>query len=458
MNTMPRITGVRGEKHLLSRLPTMAAILASLVGLALVSPPPAPAALLQDDFDDGHWQGWTTYDGVVSVTNGALRIRSTAWGDDARAVRGDTNWTNYRIGVDFKMSENPEDSSWPCTVIFRLNAITNGLDNGIYYQFNIGPDLQAFVFINYASAEWLTATNRIVSAGVWHHLLLTVSNSQATAAIDGLPILSCSGLTRLAHGAVGLKSINEAVNLFDNFTVSRVGAPLIATDVRDVTARQGDPATFSVAATSDTPMTYQWWRGTSPLAGATNAAYRIASVQPWDAQDTYCVRVGNGDGWVTSRLATLTVLLPPSLETQPTEVTTLLGKAVSFQVSATGTPPFSYQWYCGSNSIAGATAPTLWVSNAGPAQVGSYWVAITNLAGGVASAPARLWLDTLKMYAGVNVYGPLGGTCLVQYATHLNANPVWTTLTNVTIQNLPEIILDDTSPGQPKRFYRILPQ
>jgi hypothetical protein len=62
------------------------------------------------------------------------------------------------------------------------------------------------------------------------------------------------------------------------------------------------------------------------------------------------------------------------------------------------------------------------------------------------------------MYAGVNIYGPLGSNVLVQFSTSLATNATWTTLTNITIQKQPEIVIDYTSPEQPGRFYRTVPQ
>ncbi len=57
------------------------------------------------------------------------------------------------------------------------------------------------------------------------------------------------------------------------------------------------------------------------------------------------------------------------------------------------------------------------------------------------------------MYAGVNFYGPLGGTCAVQYATNLDNKPVqWMTPTNVVIEAMPQIFIDYGSADQPKRF------
>lgn len=171
---------------------------------------------------------------------------------------------------------------------------------------------------------------------------------------------------------------------------------------------------------------------------------------------------GNGDGLAAFDIGAFEfVPVSPAITNQPVTQTLSPGGVALFTVAADGNPPPTYQWYFGSNRLTGANGATLTISNAGPAEVGSYWVAITNFAGGVASTPAHLWLNTLQMYAGLNVYGPPGGTCAVQYTTNLEPNRtnlLWTTLTNITIQKQPEVIIDFTSPGQPKRFYRTVPE
>ena len=67
--------------------------------------------------------------------------------------------------------------------------------------------------------------------------------------------------------------------------------------------------------------------------------------------------------------------------------------------------------------------------------------------------------NDLKMYAGVKVYGAPGNSVRVDYTTNLNATPVpWNVLTNITLQRVPEVIIDYGSENQPKRFYRTVPQ
>jgi len=81
---------------------------------------------------------------------------------------------------------------------------------------------------------------------------------------------------------------------------------------------------------------------------------------------------------------------PPSIVTQPTSQTVLAGSAVTFTVTAEGTPPLSYQWRFNGDSIAGATATSLMVADVQPAQAGSYSVRVTNAFGSVISSNALL--------------------------------------------------------------------
>jgi len=85
--------------------------------------------------------------------------------------------------------------------------------------------------------------------------------------------------------------------------------------------------------------------------------------------------------------------LPASIVTQPAATTVIpVGENGSLSVTASGTPPFSYQWYQGttklsdSASYSGSTSPTLTILSAQDAQSGSYTVVVTNDYGAVTSA------------------------------------------------------------------------
>jgi len=117
----------------------------------------------------------------------------------------------------------------------------------------------------------------------------------------------------------------------------------------------------------------------------------------------------------------------------------------------------SYQWYFNGGLIDGATESVYTIPAAGTQSVGSYQVSVWNSAGTNWSTAAALWLNLLKMYAGVNAYGPIGAGCQVQYTTNLSDPSAWTPLQTVTIHSNPTVIIDYSSPDYPKRFYRTVP-
>lgn len=85
----------------------------------------------------------------------------------------------------------------------------------------------------------------------------------------------------------------------------------------------------------------------------------------------------------------------PVITVQPQDVTADLGAAVSFTVSATGTPPLSYQWKKGTVAISGAVSATLSLSSVSAADDGGdFSVAVSNSVASVASQTARLTVRT----------------------------------------------------------------
>ncbi|HUJ10342.1 MAG TPA: pectinesterase family protein [Verrucomicrobiae bacterium] len=86
-------------------------------------------------------------------------------------------------------------------------------------------------------------------------------------------------------------------------------APTIVSGPTNLTVTPGQPATFTVSATSILdPLSYQWLKDGTNVVGATSATLNIASADAGDA-GVYSVIVSNSAGSVTSASATLTVTL-----------------------------------------------------------------------------------------------------------------------------------------------------
>lgn len=86
--------------------------------------------------------------------------------------------------------------------------------------------------------------------------------------------------------------------------------PLITTQPTSKTVLLGSNVVFSVAASTGTTLSYQWYLNGIVIQGATNSSFTIAKVQFTNA-GPYYVNVVNAGGTVKSAIATLNVN-PPS--------------------------------------------------------------------------------------------------------------------------------------------------
>ena len=84
-------------------------------------------------------------------------------------------------------------------------------------------------------------------------------------------------------------------------------APTITIQPSDQRVSVGQTATFTVTAAGAAPLSYQWQRNASPIAGATAQAYTTAATTAGDNGGGFAVVVTNGSGSATSRSAALTV-------------------------------------------------------------------------------------------------------------------------------------------------------
>ena len=151
----------------------------------------------------------------------------------------------------------------------------------------------------------------------------------------------------------------------------------------------GTNVLFQVAASGSPPLSYSWMLNGTILPDATAPALVLTNVQSGQA-GSYSVVVTNPAGSISSAMANLTVLVPPTLVSQPTNQTVLAGTNVIFQVTASGTGPLDYQWAVNGTNLPGATDDMLVFTNAQPAQNGAYSVMVTNIAGSISSPAAVL--------------------------------------------------------------------
>ena len=182
-------------------------------------------------------------------------------------------------------------------------------------------------------------------------------------------------------------------------------APTITMSPSNVVLATGTPLSLTVSASGTAPLAYQWSRSSGAIAGATNAVFSVDSVSTNDA-DNYFAVVSNPFGAATSAVATVTVYVPVTIISQPTNVVVPLGGTASFSVSAYGYPAPTYQWTFNSTNLPGATSTMLTVSRVQLTNLGSYQVLVSNAYSSQLSSPAMLNMSP-------SITTPFGGTTAI---------------------------------------------
>ena len=216
----------------------------------------------------------------------------------------------------------------------------------------------------------------VAGADVTAYGLDYVGSSHATAASDGT---YCVVVKRNAQANLQATTVNPALVS----QVERVGPSLVDISVSNplVLSAQpmapailqqpiADPAQthvgsavlLTVLATGSPDLTYQWYRNTTALAGATQSALLLSPLDSTSSPGSYTVKVSNTVGNVTSTPVVIAVdptLLPPVIVVPPASQNVVFNGTATFSVYAYaqgGT--LSYQWLRNGTPVSGATAST----------------------------------------------------------------------------------------------------
>ncbi|MBA4149357.1 MAG: family 10 glycosylhydrolase [Verrucomicrobia bacterium] len=153
----------------------------------------------------------------------------------------------------------------------------------------------------------------------------------------------------------------------------------------------------------------------------------------------------------------------PVLISPPQSVAVRHGDEAAFNVVASGSAPFTYQWKFQNTNIAGATANILSLSDVQNDKIGSYTVAVSNSYGGVTSSAATLGLippsepvlHSIEILPNQSLRFVMEGEPGYSYSIDVSTNLIqWTTLTNLLNESGSVEFIDPDSSNQARRFYR----
>jgi hypothetical protein len=175
------------------------------------------------------------------------------------------------------------------------------------------------------SYQWRFNNNRLASGTNSTLLLPDVATTQA----GNYSVDVFNRFGAVSSGKVSLTILTPAY-------ITQQPQPLIV--------RPGTNVTFTVAATSRTPFTYQWRFNGVPIPGETAETLEVNNVQ-LEQDGLYDAVITDGVGPAVSDPARLTVLVNPVIVQPPLSQTVVAGGDVTVSVGITGNPgPFGYQW------------------------------------------------------------------------------------------------------------------
>jgi len=149
--------------------------------------------------------------------------------------------------------------------------------------------------------------------------------------------LTGSYVLRLTANDGALSSVDETIVTVTSSPV----APTITSQPVNQTVIVGQNATFSVVANGTAPLSYQWRRNGTNIAGATGSSYTTPATTLSDNGATFRVVVSNSVGNVTSSQVTLSVVnqssLPPEVSIPDFAASPTIASAASGNWSAAAT-------------------------------------------------------------------------------------------------------------------------
>ncbi len=171
-----------------------------------------------------------------------------------------------------------------------------------------------------------------------------------------------------------------------------IPAPVITGSPLDLVVTYGQRAEFTVTASGEGDISYQWYMGSNAIPRATSARLSIRSASHADEGD-YWVVVSNSAGLTARSLdAKLIVLDTPKFANQPVDRSVELGGSLDMTVSVYGAPPLVVQWYFNGRAvgspIVGTNVATFAITNALADHSGWYHAQVFNGFGSAISLTA----------------------------------------------------------------------
>ncbi len=323
-------------------------------------------------------------------------------------------WVNFRSLDSQGSGGSPAGDQY---LVFKQNTRNSSFEGYDLSKTRLsGGDRFRFLIASASGQSLEIDGSTLLTTGVWYHVAAVRGSNFTQIYVNGqldaqgsvsfaqnygtLPLyFGTSGQTFWDHKLNGYLdevalynralSSTEIAAEYAAGSAGRCKGAAIISQSSSQSATVGSNVLFSVNASGYGSLAYQWRFNNANISGATTSALALNNVQTTNA-GSYTVIAGNSLGSVTSSVIVLTILVPPTITSQPTNQSVPSGSNAVFTVTATGSAPLAYQWRSNGANLAGATGSALTLVNVQPANGGSYSVVVSNSIGSVTSATAVL--------------------------------------------------------------------
>jgi beta-galactosidase len=245
---------------------------------------------------------------LLAISSGGTGISGTSWLADEDYSGGGTYTTGNTVSTTGVVNAAPE-AIYQSERSGAMSYTIPGLTAGSSYT----------VALHFAEIYWTQAGQRIFNVAINGTTVLSNFDIVATAGGPNIALVEEFAATANSSGQIVVSFIAgsadqpkvSGIQIFGTAGATAT-APVIVTQPAAQTVTIGTTATFTVSATGDASLTYQWLKNGTAIAGATGASYITPGTTATDNASTFSVTVTDAEGSTTSNSVALTVNSSPS--------------------------------------------------------------------------------------------------------------------------------------------------
>ncbi len=207
--------------------------------------------------------------------------------------------------------------------------LSSGQSGGVALRINAPSGNPSYIDAYVLGTGTAIGDQVLIDTNKWMHLAIVDNAGVLTFYTNGIPCgasLTNAATAPAGDVYIGTPSDNQAYDGYldearmftfaagafsTNDLLLRAAGPMVLYQPQNASVWSGGAAPFSVTASFDNSLLYQWRRGTTDIGGATGSAYLLPTVAPVDSGSTFACKVtGGGISVTTAPPATLTVVAP----------------------------------------------------------------------------------------------------------------------------------------------------